>query len=408
MSFFERMVLAIALWPVDFVTHVGDLTQNAVVVEFERTMTVMRRLIGIHPYLICPGNHDYTGGMKPPAGNLALFEQMVGPANTWFLDPRLRFLAINLEWLPRDVAIALARALMELVPDVPTILTTHEFVLRDGTRSTYGADKDGDRDNSGQELFEKLVQPYPQVVMVLCGHSHGEARRTDTTLLGRQVHQLLFNAQDDPYGGQGFQRLVYFGPLRIDVLDLTVSNRGLPPDRTQWFTLPLNTVGIPRAVRSTRGADTFVASTIPNSNRGQLDQVQCSATAGLERGLLRFDLPAGLSSCSRAILTLSAEGYDADGDGFRLHRMLRPWTEASTWASLGGVRVGVDALPVPDADSGTLGKGTFSLDVTAPVGAWLRGEPNHGWLVEPRGSSTRFRSFDWRAPTERPLLTIVP
>lgn len=406
MRHFREMVAHLTLWRPDFVTHVGDLTQNADPVEFERAMGAMAPFdaFGI-PYRICAGNHDYEDGRKP---DLTTFRRYTAGSPTWYVDDR--FLAINLEWLPSDAEIEIARQVMEAHPRLPTILTTHEWLYagNPAERSLFGANKDGDGDNSAEETWQKLVVPYPQVVMVLCGHKHGEGLRTETTAFGRIVHQMLFNPQDDPFGGQGFFRCIAWRPGDIGVWSLTMTWAGMTPNRTSFFTLPTNLSAIPRARHLRTGQDTFVIPSWPNSARGTHEQVFAANTGAFEKGLLRFDLPTDLRSCSQAVLTLCVEGYGADGDGLALHRMRRAWSPGSTWTTLGGLTLGLDAEAVPTVNTGTLGKGTINVDVTADVRAWLTTTPNHGWLVQGRGASVAFRSFDWRAPAERPLLTIVP
>ena len=64
--------------------------------------------------------------------------------------------------------------------------------------------------NSAAQAFEKLVVPYPQIRMVVCGHAYGISRRTDVTALGTTVFSHLFNNQGDPFGGVEWLRLLAF------------------------------------------------------------------------------------------------------------------------------------------------------------------------------------------------------
>ncbi len=85
-----------------------------------------------------------------------------------------------------------------------------------------------------------------------------------------------------------------------------------------------------------------------------------------------------------------------------------PWTESSTWNSLGGgVDIGSKAEAVADSNTGSLGKGTLSFDVTASVQAWANGSPNHGWVLVANGvDDWRPRSSDWVGLVERPMLIV--
>lgn len=407
MLHFHGITWHLARWRPAFVTHVGDLTENATDVEFLRAMDAMRHLdqAGV-PYRICAGNHDYEGGRKP---DLTRFRQWVGAPTGFFRHDR--FLAINLEWLPSDAEIAWARELMDENPNLPVFLTTHEWIGggNPGQRSLYGGNRDGDGDNSAEDVYQKLVVPYPQVSLVMCGHKHGEGVRTDVTPLGRTVHQVLFNSQDDPYGGQGFMRLIAFHNFGIDVWTLSMSFQGLSPNRGGYYRLSNNLHNPPpRTIHVREGSDTYLIPVWPQSVRTHADNVVGADGGAFEMGLLKFDLPPGLASCRKALLTVTVEGYSADGDGLQFHRMRRAWSDTDSWSSLGGITIGVGTEPVADAVTGRLAKGTVSIDVTASVQAWVAGQPNHGWCIQGLGESTGFRSLDWRAPAERPLLTIVP
>jgi len=67
--------------------------------------------------------------------------------------------------------------------------------------------------------------------------------------------------------------------------------------------------------------------------------------------------------------------------------MLTEWSGGSTWESLGdGVQAdGEQATVDPDTETGAVGLGTTSIDVTASVQAWGDGETNYGWAFLPLG-----------------------
>jgi hypothetical protein len=53
-------------------------------------------------------------------------------------------------------------------------------------------------------------------------------------------------------------------------------------------------------------------------------------------------------------------------------------------------------------------EGTRSFDVTETMRAWQAGTANHGWAILNSGSdSWSFRSQEWPAPAERPMLTVI-
>lgn len=117
--------------------------------------------------------------------------------------------------------------------------------------------------------------------------------------------------------------------------------------------------------------------------------------SGLEvQSLVRFDDLLGLGPGQipddayivSALLELHAQGT---GDGLRAYAMHVPWAATTTWSSFAGHGVlpgGVEAAFLPDAVTGAVDAGgLLSLDVTARVRAWQRGEPNHGWALLPVG-----------------------
>jgi hypothetical protein len=148
------------------------------------------------------------------------------------------------------------------------------------------------------------------------------------------------------------------------------------------------------------GQDTYVwrasaAQSFGASDRMRIDlsdgQTQGSGLMPMQ-GLLRFDLagavPAGATITS-AVLRLRLTD---SGHGFRLHRMLVPWSETVTWNALGaGIDDdGTDAAVEPDAITGDYltepaTAAYLPIDVTDAVRAWITGQANHGWALLPLG-----------------------
>lgn len=473
----------LASQPIVFVTHVGDIVQNgeqganANLFEWNNADTAMRRLDGdlnldpdgLVPYGAVIGNHDYAVvGAK--ASGASRYVQYFGPqryaGRSWYLGntpdglnhaqlvptPEGPWLHIGLEWRPRDIALEFAQRTIAEHPGLPAIVTTHEH-LGPGAPAAWrtgGATPDGAGDNDAEQVFRKLLEPNPEVVLLACGHVGGAGHRSDANAFGRDVHQILLDTQFDPNGGNGWMGLV-----DVDADGETISLRTFSPTYVPGVTPGLDRSTDPNAnfdvaydarghrewlaahqvARFREGAalggitwngarDTYVGdgaqgSTLPGSAYGGLTDVRCDGDADGEQGLIAFDqlfgaapgrIPPG-STIERAVLTLTTEGDAADsGSGATLHRMLVPWSEASTWDSLGGgVQIGPEASPVIDVNTaGAVGeKGTRSFDVTAAVQAWSNGAPNHGWAVLAKGNDRwSFRSSEWGESMERPLLTV--
>lgn len=403
---FNTMTAWQSIWPLDAIAHVGDVSQNALPVEFQRGRDALLPIW--QPLVVVPGNHDFDGGRKP---HLTEYLAAGFLRNSVHRDHRGRFMLLGLEWDTHDDGIQWAREQMELDPLLPTIIVTHSALnLHTGARGRTGAKLDGAGDNSDEQRWQKLCEVYPQIVAVICGHGHGRLTRTDTTILGREVHQLLFNPQGDPWGGQGFQRAMWFqrGGL-LSLWDLSMSFTGLPPDRTGVEFLTWDPV-VPMTTRYRTGEDTHIYPYWGGwGNRWGADLLYSSDNQDV--ALLRFDGIGGVGPISvsdKVVLTITCEGYQASGSGFTMHRMTVPWDATSSWNGLGGVSPGVNCEIAPDATQGPLGKGTLNIDVTASVRAWAAGAPNYGWAFLAAGSdNVGFRSFDFHHSAERPMLTLM-
>ena len=72
---------------IDFVIHLGDLTDTGTTKEFEWARSILNRL---HmPYVVLIGNHDFLG-----TGNQT-FSQMFGELNFSFIASRVKFVCLN-------------------------------------------------------------------------------------------------------------------------------------------------------------------------------------------------------------------------------------------------------------------------------------------------------------------------
>ncbi len=454
-----------------FVTHVGDIVDNGSAFSAEwaradQAMDIISNVPGFAYSAAC-GNHDYDTVSNKASGASA-YIQWFGPSRyvgePWYhasspdgTSHAQRFIAggqellhIALEWRADDDAIEWAQAVMAQCPRLPTIVSTHEY-LSTGNPANYttgGATPDAAGDNSAAQVRAKVVEPYGQVFMVLCGHIHGNGRRTGTNAFGGVVHEVLQDFQADPEGGNGWFRVVKFRPAQ-DLVEFDtrspVYTPGLStgPDRNNTtddnFTLPLDLEarvaelstyetlrfrqgqdaghGVYASTKDTYIGDGTTGVTQPGANLGQASVVRCDGDADKEQGLLRFDdivgsapgrIPPG-ATIERAFLVLTTEGTNADSaTGGRLHRMLVPWTESSTWNTLGaGVQLGTEAIASADHSTGAVAKTTRTFDVTASVQAWVDGAANLGWLIQSAGTDRwEFRSSQWPQLAERPMLVV--
>lgn len=454
---------------VAFAVQVGDIVQSGASdpAQWVRADAAIQVLDGVLPHTVALGNHDFdTVSSKASAQE---FVRWFGPSRyagrSWyggstpdgqnsyqvFTGGREAFLHLALEWRASDDALAWAQEVLARHPDLPAIVSTHEHLgIGDPAPwRTGGRTPDGTGNNGAEDVHRKLVEPFDQVFLVMCGHVHGTGRRTDTTPLGRTVHSMLADYQSDPNGGNG-----YFRTLEVSPRAATIAVRAISPtwvtgsgpsydnDPAHNYDLVYDTIAHRAELRATRvirlregqdlghgpylgTQDTHVGDgggggTLPGQSKGTDPDVWCDGNQDHNQGLLRFDgligtgpgqIPPG-TSIRRAILTLTTEGTNANSvNGGKLYRMTRSWSEASTWNSLGaGIQVGVETAPSHDADSAGQvdAKSTRSFDVTASVQAWSNGTPNLGWAIVANGTDGwSFRSSEWTAVAERPLLTVT-
>lgn len=221
------------------------------------------------PFSVVPGNHDYdamwTDARYPPAknfdprdlgglgtlhpGGLDNFRSVFGAdqpyfeGKPWYVDSHdggadsaqlfeaagYRFLHIGLQFDPPDASLEWAGAVIRRHPGLPTIVSTHDYMSKEGERVANPM-IDGHRvdpvHNTPQMVWDKLISKHDQVFLVLCGHQHGQAMRVDRNDAGHAVHQVLADYQDrgqtgieagvQPLGGRivgigdGWMRLMRF------------------------------------------------------------------------------------------------------------------------------------------------------------------------------------------------------
>lgn len=239
-----------------FATHTGDVIQNWVEPEQtpERALRELERASAIQsilddagvPNSVLPGNHDNRRG-----ADASLFNAYFGPeryADTpWYggsLAPGdnsanfstfevegARFLMLSLPYAFADREITWAQEVVAAHPDHNVIVSTHEHVTPetlDGPASRSSSSRWVSR---GQELWERLIAPNRNVVLVLSGHFHGLGQlRTEDAggIPGHTVTELVADYQEfRTHTGEratGFQRMLQIdlaaGAIAVDTFSL--------------------------------------------------------------------------------------------------------------------------------------------------------------------------------------------
>lgn len=178
------------------------------------------------------------------------------------------------------------------------------------------------------------------------------------------------------------------------------------------------------------GADTYIHSLNPNTSYATVTSLNIDTddpvgTGGFEQSLISFptligsnigQIPFG-STILSATLQLNVTNV---GNTVNVYRMTTPWTDASTWNSLGGgVQIGTETVSAADASFTPSALGTYTLDVTASLQAWLANpSSNLGWVLNPTGTDgIDIDSFEgavkpklvvnYAAPANLPVVTIA-
>ncbi len=175
------------------------------------------------PYGAISGNHDiqheqkvydaylYYFGEKRFSGDLHRGGSWRGGINHYdllsFGAYDFIFLFIGNGYEADTEGLAWADGILKAYPDRTAVVLTHYYLNANGTKSA-----------GGRAIYDALVVPNDNVRLVLCGHIHGAAiakqriRRADGS--SRLVTEMLADYQSNPFGGEGYLRLLTFDPSK--------------------------------------------------------------------------------------------------------------------------------------------------------------------------------------------------
>ncbi|MCQ6274753.1 lamin tail domain-containing protein [Bacillus sp. V3B] len=204
-----------------YVFHTGDLVNVSDKEEqWKNASQFMKTLDGANiPYGVLAGNHDvdhktsdytqfyrffgedrykdrpyYSGSYKNNRGH---YDLISANGNDYIM--------VYMGWGVDDESIAWINQVLAEHPDRKAILSFHEYLLSTGTRHPLG-----------DKIYNEVVVPNKNVIMVLAGHYHEAQTLIDLIddngdgTPDRKVYQMLANYQAGPEGGQGYMRLLHF------------------------------------------------------------------------------------------------------------------------------------------------------------------------------------------------------
>lgn len=156
----------------------------------------LRRTLKFNAYFPVSRFSNQRGRFEPDKSDNAYYTFKVGNTN---------WIVITLEYCPRMGAINWAGDVVKAYEDYNAIILTHFYLTGKGEIGTtpgYG-------DFSPQVIFDKLVKLYPNIRLVLSGHTGSSAFKVDTGQVGNKIYQILQDYQGQDFGG-GYLRLLTF------------------------------------------------------------------------------------------------------------------------------------------------------------------------------------------------------
>ncbi len=203
-----------------------------------------------------PGNHDYHWNLD--YRDSSIYSQVFseeylnttaskGVYQGYFEDPYgrstvensyylfgvngVRWMVLQLEFIPRLHVLEWADALLQQYSDYNVIITTHGYLNGDGSYTgsnmqyTANDPEEGGALGSAQTLWDRLITNNDNVKMVLCGHNRDSEGsvvwRVDENEAGNKIPQMMFNAQSldvgDSYSASYFinKPMAMLGILRF-------------------------------------------------------------------------------------------------------------------------------------------------------------------------------------------------
>lgn len=226
---------------------------------WENVSRSFRRLDGVVPYIISPGNHDY--GYRRSENGMTHFpeyfpfernrcwrdiivssypnrngEITIENAAFEFEDAAWgKMLVICSEFAPRDEVLGWAKELCnsDAYRNHRVIFITHGYLQEKTAAFQTKISYDVRPFNTGLDIWEKLVKDSHNIVLTLCGHTGRPAKdtykgapddwelscayRCDNNIDGNPIHQMMFNVQVvgggwEGNGGDGWLRILEFCP----------------------------------------------------------------------------------------------------------------------------------------------------------------------------------------------------
>lgn len=259
--------------------HTGDVIQNwlrgdqepdRATLEYERASQIMQILEDKNlPYGILPGNHDNVWGASNAMFNTYFPAERYekndwfgghgpdGMASNYFTQERdgAKFLFLQMGYDSSDAEIDWAEQVIQDHPEYNVVFSTHEYLQPE--RDARSNPQNGRWTAQGDKMFERLIEPYPNVVLTLSGHLHGVRQRVLDREDGTKVIETVADYQsyeDDNARDALFTRL-----FQIDLDSGTFAVNAYMPRKDDYQPWKYDT----RGLGYTNSSDEFVYQGIP-------------------------------------------------------------------------------------------------------------------------------------------------
>lgn len=224
---------------VEYVLHLGDITELNTMMEWSRARSLFKLLDGVVPYALAFGNHDgIYGALNQTQHGNSVFKTAEFAAwptyggvfeanrmeNTFhkFSAGGVDWLILSLEYGPRDLVLEWANAVAAQHPERKIVVITHAHVFWDNTLLGSSTNHVGvpsiqnKRQNDPPAVWDKFLRRHANITLVLNGHSSAPGKTAGQVIgmgdHGNRVFQFLSDYQFDGNGGGGCLRIVTFNP----------------------------------------------------------------------------------------------------------------------------------------------------------------------------------------------------
>ena len=248
-----------------YALHLGDIVQSDAPAEWEVAKRCFAMLDDKVPYLLTPGNHDYSGGTRqsrlteffpvetfrqwPSFGGLCEQDKLDNNVHLFRIGEQ-DWVALGLEFGPRKKVMDWANCVLAEHRDRRAIVVTHGYLFYNNERYDHRKGKQratphgyGGDGTDGEALWNEVVRKHPNVMIVLCGHvrTGGLGYRASEGDYGNTVHEMMANYQKMKGGGMAFMRLLEFLPdgKGVQVRTFSPSTRSVRTSELESFRFEL-------------------------------------------------------------------------------------------------------------------------------------------------------------------------